>query len=347
MKHSGKLYIDYDFFNVDTLPFFVSFIITAWLVKRTSSINKVRSFDVSWIDLVCKLSIIISIVIIILTIRHQGRDAKLEAISANIILYYLSFINTAIIMIVLSSMFQPYNKEYSGKTTNLILFAVLLAIFMSFSRSLAFFLVVSILISGVKLKLSKKKIAIFISPLILMILMMPLLQGRTDDYMFAMLRTVQNVYFYNAFPFYLGESLLGLPEQYDGLSLGYPGFLIAKSLGLTLDSNAFFDNKVLYDFVKLGTSLTYGDINANVMYPTWAVVSVDFGYISFIVYALVTLTIMALLYNKLTIIGCWLYFRFYILGFMVSPVLLRDTMFELAIVVFLQFFIYRKRFYFR
>lgn len=346
MQESGSLYIDYEFFNADTVPFFLCFMVTSWLIKKTGTFNGVNSFDISWIDVLCKLSILISVVIIILTLPYQGRDAKLEAVSANIILYYLSFVNTAFIIIILSSMYQPYQKEYTEKTASLIIFAILFAIFMSYSRSLAFFLVISFFTSEIKINLSKKKIFLFIAPFLVMVLIMPLLQGRTDDYIFAMVRTFQNLYFYNAFPFYLGETILRISEQFQGLSLGYPGYIVTKLFGFPLDSNVFFDQKMLYDFVILGTSLIYGDINANVMYPTWAIVSIDFGNMAFLVYLLTTLIIIALLYNKLTIIGCWLYFRFYILGFMVSPVILRDTMFEFAIVILLQFFFYKKRFVF-
>lgn len=305
------------------------------------------SFDISWIGGVCKLSIMISIFIILLTLPQGSRDEKLEAISGNIVIYYLSFINTAFIIIILSSMFQPYQKKYDDKTLTLIVLAVLFSVFMSYSRSLAFFLVISVLLSGIEISFSKRKLALFIAPFLFLILVMPLFQGRTDDYGFAMVRTLQNLYFYNAFPFYLGESLLYEPEKFHGLSLGYPGYIVSKFFGTPLDSNAFFDQRVLYDFVNLGTSASYGDINANVMYPTWAVVSVDFGVWAFLAYAFTTLIIMILLYNKFTIIGCWLYFRFYVLGFMVSPFILRDTVFEFLIVVLLQFLFYKKRFIFR
>ncbi|MFM5243868.1 hypothetical protein [Aeromonas rivipollensis] len=344
MQSVSNLNIEYMFFNANTLPFFFCFCVTSWLIEKNKYIKINKRFELTWVDGLCKLSIAISIFIILATLTKQGRDAKLESISENIVLYYLSFINTAIIMIVLSSMFQPYNKIYGIKTTNLIMLTVVFAVFMSYSRSLAFFLLISCVLSGARLDITLRRLSIFILPVLLVVLMMPILQGRTEDYGFAMLRTIQNVYFYNAFPFYLGEELINSSAHYQGISFGYIGFLLSNILGVPLDSNYFFNEKILYEFIQLGTSLTYGDINANVMYPVWATTAVDFGNLSILFYVTVSIIILTLYYLNLTIMASWIFFRFYVLGFMVSPFLLRDTMFELSVALIVQFFIYGKNF---
>lgn len=340
---TSYIYESVSFFSENTVPFYISFLLTNFVIhKYVPSKVKLSNFEFSWIAPLCNVSIFISLIIIILTLQVSGRDAKLEAISSNLILYYLSFLNTAIIIIVLSSFFQPYKKTLDSKTTKLIFFMVSLAILISYSRSLAFFLIISILVSGVHTSINLKKLILLGLPILTLVLLMPLLQGRTEDGVFAIIRTLQNVFYYNAFPFFLGEHLIERSDIYSGLSLGYGGYLFSNTFNLTLDSNAFFDNKVLYDFIKLGESLLYGDVNANVMYPLWAIVSIDYGPMSFLYYLTLSLTIIALMLCRLTVIASWIYFRCYILGFMVSPFLLRDTIFELVLVLLIQFFLYGK-----
>lgn len=330
------------YFNENTFPFYLFFIITPIFLLKIKSDGQYLDLYSSLIQKLCKVSVILSFLIFLSSQGVSGRDETLEAISGNIYVYYLSFINTAIIMIVIASFFSPKVLSIDKKTSNLIIIMVAVSTLMSFSRSIAFFFLTAYLLSGIKFDINLKKIFFLLIPSVALVLVMPVLQGRTDDVNFAIIRTFQNLIFYNSYPFYLGQDLLSKSEIYYGISFGLPGYLISKLFGLGLMSNSFFDNKMMYDFVNLGQSALYGEINANVTYPTWAVVAVDYGEFSFLIYLLVTLLVAFLSFKNLFILASWIYYRFYLVGLMVAPMILRDALFEFVFVLMIELYLFSR-----
>lgn len=330
------------YFNENTSPFYLFLIVTPVFLLKAKNDEQYLDIYYYIIQSLCKFSIILSLLIFFSSQGVSGRDETLEAISGNIYVYYLSFINTAIIIIVMASFFSPKVIFFDKKTANLIIIMVAVSTLMSFSRSIAFFFLTAYMLSGVKFKINLNKISFLLIPSVALVLVMPVLQGRTDDINFAIIRTFQNLIFYNSFPFYLGQDLLSKAQIHNGISFGLPGYLLSKIFGFSLASNSFFDNKMLYDFVNLGQSTIYGEINANVTYPTWAVIAVDYGEFSFLIYFLVTSLVAILRLNNFFILSGWLYYRFYILGMMVAPMILRDTIFEFAFVLMVEIYLFRR-----
>lgn len=311
-----------------------------YLISRGCTIKHL-SDDLLWCIPVSKISIIISLVILVMTVGITGRDAKLEYISSTTLLYYLSLINSAILMMLLSAFMQPIYKELTKKTLSFIVIAILFFAFTNLSRTIAFYFVIALCLSKIKIDISKWKVFLWGVILITAMALMPILQGRTDSIAGAIERSILNIVFYIAYSFGLGGYLIH-SDGISGISWGYLGYILSKTVNEPLQSNFFFDQKILYEFVRLGTSNIYGSLNANVMYPFWATLYYDFGDFSFIGY-LFLLIIMCFSYiKKLYLIFAWIYFRFIVLGFLISPVLLRDSVIEMIIVLLFQFMLLRK-----
>lgn len=298
--------------------------------------------DLQWCIPVAKASIILSLMILVVTIPVSGRDAKLEVISSNIILYYINLINSGTLMVLLCSFMQPVKIAVSKKTFIYILCSLVFFSMTNLSRTMVFYFAIAMFLSNVKLAITKRQLVFLCGGLILLMGLMPILQGRTDNVEGAIARSVLNIIFYLSYSFGLGGYLIN-NVNIEGISTGYFGYALSKMVGEPLGSNIFFDNKMLYDFVNLGVSDIYGSLNANVMYPLWSTVYIDFGAYSFIPYLITLLVMMICLYARLLLLFGWFLFRFFALGFLISPVLLRDVVIELLVVLAFQIFIIIKK----
>ncbi|QMI38182.1 O79 family O-antigen polymerase [Escherichia fergusonii] len=309
----------------------------------TRAKKKSHQVDIlEWVIPITKLSIVLSLIVLIITLPANGRDAKLEIISNNIVLYYLNMFNSSMLIVILSSMFQPCRSVVNKKVFFYIIFAIIAFSLTNLSRSMAFYFIIAICMSGLKFDIEKKKIISWGMVLIVVMILMPIFQGRTDNVEGALARSILNIVFYVSYSFGLGEYLIK-ETHLSGISWGYFGYVLSKILNEPLTSNIFFDNKYLYEFIQLGKSDIYGLLNANVMYPLWATVYADFGMFSFIPYLFTFFIIVTSYFMRAYILFSWLFFRFAILGFLVSPVLFRDVVFEIVVVLAFEIFIRKNK----
>lgn len=305
--------------------------------------RKIASYvdNLQWCIPVAKVSILLSFMILIVTIPVSGRDAKLEVISSNNLLYYINLINSGILMVLLCSLMQPVKIAISKKTFIYILCALVFFSLTNLSRTMVFYFAIAMFLSNVKLSITKRQLVLLCGGLVLLMGLMPILQGRTDNVEGAIGRSILNIIFYLSYSFGLGDYLIN-NIHVEGISTGYFGYALSKMVGEPLGSNIFFDNKMLYDFVNLGVSDIYGSLNANVMYPLWSTVYIDFGVYSFIPYLITILFMLLLLKVRFLLLFSWFLFRFCALGFLISPVLLRDVVIELFVVLAFQVLIIMK-----
>ncbi|AXU94489.1 hypothetical protein CI789_04095 [Erwinia persicina] len=330
------LYYPVSFELLYVLPHIVSLFIVAYSFYSEKKKNKLLFDDSEWCISLCKLSLLISCSVIAATLGIAGRNERLDFISSNNLLYYSTLLNSSILMVVISTLFECINKNLSKKAIIYLIAAIVFFSFTNFSRSVAFFFVIAVLVSKVRINVPLKKVLIVGLPLAIIMLAMPVLQGRTTNIFEAFNRSILNIIFYTSYSFGLGTYLIN-KTGFDGLSFGYIGYVISRFFNEALPSNSFFDSKYIYDFVNLGSSNIYGDLKANVMYPFWATTYYDFGILSFLPYLFLSAVIMFFNSRKWYILSSWLYFRFLILGFFISPILLRDVIFEILIVFLLQF----------
>ncbi|AVY98476.1 hypothetical protein DAI21_12840 [Lelliottia sp. WB101] len=321
----------------------IAALILGYLIMIRQRRKTVYFDNLQWCIPVAKGSIALSLILLIVTFPVSGRDAKLEIISSSNILYYINLINSGTLMVLLCSLMQPIKIALSKKTFIYILCALVFFSMTNLSRTMVFYFAIAMFLSNVKINISKKQVVLLCGGVILLMVLMPILQGRTDNVEGAIGRSILNIIFYLSYSFGLGGYLIS-NINLEGISIGYFGYALSKIVGDPLNSNAFFDNKMLYDFVNLGVSDIYGSLNANVMYPLWSTVYIDFGSYSFIPYFITMLFMVVLLNARLLLLFSWFLFRFCALGFLISPVLLRDVVIELFVVmVFQVFLITRKR----
>lgn len=330
------LYYPVSFELLYLLPHVMSLFIVAYLFYAEKKKNKSSFDDSEWSVSLCKFSLLISSMVIVATLGVSGRNERLDFISSNGLLYYATLLNSSILMVVISSFFECINKSLSKKAIIYVIAAVVFFSFTNFSRSVAFFFIIAILVSKVRVNVPIKKMVMVGLPLAIIMLAMPVLQGRTTNIFEAFNRSVLNIIFYTSYSFGLGTYLIN-KTGFDGLSFGYIGYVVSRFFNEALPSNSFFDSKYIYDFVNLGSSDIYGDLKANVMYPFWATTYYDFGILSLFPYLFLILVIIFCNSRRWYVISSWLYFRFLILGFFVSPILLRDVVFEVLIILLLQF----------
>ncbi|EOG1934489.1 hypothetical protein ACQFZT_003578 [Providencia stuartii] len=313
-----------------------------YLIQKRKKYDNKSNSNLQWCIPLAKFSLIISFVILVLTFNISGRDEKLHEISSNLLLYYLSITGSGIIMVIISALLQPTTINLSKRTFFYIISSILFFSLTNLSRTLAFYFLIAILIAKIHLDMPKRKIISLSLVLVICMIVMPILQGRTDNIYGAVERSILNIIFYISYSFYLGDHLIN-QGGLSGISWGYFGYLFTKLINEPLDSNIFFDQKLLYEFVNIGTSDLYGSLNANVMYPLWATVYYDYGNYSFIFYIVLFLFIIFTYKFNLTLLFSWLYFRFVVIGFLVSPLLLRDMIIETIIVFIVQFYIIHKK----
>lgn len=320
------------------------FVLIAGYMIMHKQRNKTLSIDnLQWCVPVAKASIALSFMILVVTLPASGRDAKLAAISSSNLLYYITLINSGTLMVLLCSLLQPVKIVLAKKTFIYILLALVFFSLTNLSRTMVFYFAIALFLSNIKLDVTKKQLSALFLGLILLMALMPIFQGRTDNIEGAIGRSILNIIFYLSYSFGLGEYLIS-NVNVEGISTGYFGYALSKMVGEPLNSNIFFDNKMLYDFINLGVSDIYGSLNANVMYPLWSTVYVDFGDYSFIPYFLTLLFMYVLLSMRLLLLFSWFLFRFCALGFLISPILLRDVVIELIVVLsFQMFFITSKK----
>ncbi|KZP67940.1 hypothetical protein ACQ7NX_02220 [Enterobacter cloacae subsp. dissolvens] len=330
-----------DFNLIYIWPQIVALII-GYLIMNSQRRKTIYIDELQWCIPVAKVSIALSFMILLVTLPVPGRDAKLEVISSNNLLYYINLINSGILMVLLCSLMQPIKVALSKKTFIYILCALVFFSMTNLSRTMVFYFAIAMFLSKVKLTITKRQLFLLFGGLILFMGLMPILQGRTDNVEGAIGRSILNIIFYLSYSFGLGDYLIN-NMNVEGISTGYFGYALSKMVGEPLSSNIFFDNKMLYDFVSLGVSDIYGSLNANVMYPLWSTVYIDFGVYSFIPYLITLLLMIILLYARLLLLFSWFLFRFFALGFLISPVLLRDVVIELIVVVVFQILIVMKK----
>lgn len=318
-------------------------LVISYLIMNNQRHNTIYIDDLQWCIPVAKASIALSMVILLVTLPVSGRDAKLEVISSNNLLYYINLINSGILMVLLCSLIQPIKIVLSKKTFIYILCALVFFSMTNLSRTMAFYFAIALFLSKIKIAITKRQFFLLCGGMILFMGLMPILQGRTDNVEGAIGRSILNIIFYLSYSFGLGDYLIN-NTNVEGISTGYFGYALSKMVGEPLSSNIFFDNKMLYDFVNLGMSDIYGSLNANVMYPLWSTVYIDFGVYSFIPYIITLLFIIILLHARLSLLFSWFLFRFFALGFLISPILLRDVVIELIVVVVFQILIVKKKF---
>lgn len=318
-------------------------LVISYLIMNNQRHNTIYIDDLQWCISVAKASIALSMVILLVTLPVSGRDAKLEVISSNNLLYYINLINSGILMVLLCSLIQPIKIVLSKKTFIYILCALVFFSMTNLSRTMAFYFAIALFLSKIKIAITKRQFFLLCGGMILFMGLMPILQGRTDNVEGAIGRSILNIIFYLSYSFGLGDYLIN-NTNVEGISTGYFGYALSKMVGEPLSSNIFFDNKMLYDFVNLGMSDIYGSLNANVMYPLWSTVYIDFGVYSFIPYIITLLFMIILLHARLSLLFSWFLFRFFALGFLISPILLRDVVIELIVVVVFQILIVKKKF---
>lgn len=318
-------------------------LVISYLIMNNQRHNAIYIDDLQWCIPVAKASIALSMVILLVTLPVSGRDAKLEVISSNNLLYYINLINSGILMVLLCSLIQPIKIVLSKKTFIYILCALVFFSMTNLSRTMAFYFAIALFLSKIKIAITKRQFFLLCGGMILFMGLMPILQGRTDNVEGAIGRSILNIIFYLSYSFGLGDYLIN-NTNVEGISTGYFGYALSKMVGEPLSSNIFFDNKMLYDFVNLGMSDIYGSLNANVMYPLWSTVYIDFGVYSFIPYIITLLFMIILLHARLSLLFSWFLFRFFALGFLISPILLRDVVIELIVVVVFQILIVKKKF---
>jgi hypothetical protein len=213
-------------------------LVISYLIMNNQRHNTIYIDDLQWCIPVAKASIALSMVILLVTLPVSGRDAKLEVISSNNLLYYINLINSGILMVLLCSLIQPIKIVLSKKNFHLYFMRTCLFFNDKFIKNDGFLFCNCFILVKIKIAITKRQFFLLCGGMILFMGLMPILQGRTDNVEGAIGRSILNIIFYLSYSFGLGDYLIN-NTNVEGISTGYFGYALSKMVGEPLSSNIF------------------------------------------------------------------------------------------------------------